>query len=663
MSQTQRNPLQPLTQTGRWIRGAVGVGAALATILASAHSCGLLGDASSGLTVANFAVHWVGVSPAVDTAFSIGDTVRYVATVTDRRGTALIGATIVWGTEDSSVAVVDSAGFVVARGPGVTMVTAGAGKKVGRARIVVRPRIARLDFGPDTLARVAEGAARALQVRAVDARGHPLPHARPRWRSSDSTVVAVDTAGVVSGRMPGRAFVSAALDNVADSAVVEVVQVPGRIVVLQGDGQRAGVGARLPEPVLVRIESRRGRPMAGVVVHFAVEGGGSTRPDSMVTGSDGVASALWILGDAPGRQRLVVSVAGLDSLAAVEAEADPSAANTRIALVGDAPSGPAGGPGAVPVTVRVTDSLGRVLPGVPVSWSALDGGDIRGREARTDSLGEAQAEWRLGPRAGTQRARVLVGSGRSVPAFTVTATAVPGAPAKLAVLGEGPREGTVGAGLKHPLVVRVTDAKGNPVPDVPLQVTAESGTLADTAVATDSSGRAVVRWTLGERAGPQKLAIEAPGLARLVVTARARPQAAANLAFLDPPATALAGRPLSPPLRVSVTDAYGNPVPDQLVVFRPSAGSVRPARAMTGKDGVATTRWTPGKQAGRQVVRVSVAATGAGETLEVDVAAPAGAGAGAGAGTNGTRGVARREALPPKAAGTKTSARRPTPRT
>lgn len=642
MSQVQRNPLQPLTQTGRWIRGLVGVGAALATILASAHSCGLLGDGSSGLAVANLAVHWVGLSPAVDTAFSIGDTLRYVATVTDRRGTALIGAAIGWGTEDSSVAVVDSAGFVVARGPGVTMVTAGAGKKVGRARIVVRPRIARLDFGPDTLARVAEGSARPLQVRAVDARGHPLPLGRPRWRSSDSTIVAVDSAGVVSGRMPGRAFVTAALDAVADSAAVEVVPVPGRLVVLKGDGQRAGVGARLPEPVLVRIESRRGRPMVGVVVHFTVEGGGSTRPDSMVTGSDGVASALWILGDAPGRQRLVVSVAGLDSLAGVEAEADPSAANTRIALVGDAPSGPAGGPAGVPVTVRVTDSLGRVLPGVPVSWSALDGGDIRGHRARTDSLGEAQAEWRLGPRAGTQRARVLVGSGRSVPAFTVTATAVPGAPAKLAVVGEGPHEGIVGAGLKRPLLVRVTDAKGNPVPDAALQLTAESGTLADTALATDSAGRAVVRWTLGEHAGPQKLTIEAPGLARVVVTARARPQAAANLAFLDPPAAAVAGRPLPKPLRVSVTDAYGNPVPDQLVVFRPAAGSVAPARAMTGKDGVASTRWTPGRQAGRQVLKVSVAATGAGEKLELEVAAPAGAGAGGAKGaprtaTAGTR--------------------------
>jgi len=82
--QTSRNALQPLDRSHRWISGVLGLGAALATILASAHSCGLIGDEATRLSAGNFAVSWVGLAPGSDTARALGDTLRYVATVTDR---------------------------------------------------------------------------------------------------------------------------------------------------------------------------------------------------------------------------------------------------------------------------------------------------------------------------------------------------------------------------------------------------------------------------------------------------------------------------------------------------------------------------------------------------------------------------------------------------
>src|SRR5262245_17342103 len=89
---------------------------------------------------------------------------------------------------------------------------------------------------------------------------------------------------------------------------------------------------------------------------------------------------------------------------ATSAPAEPIRANTRIAQVGDPPSGLAASAQPVVVAVQLTDSSGRVLPGVPVSWKPLDGGTITAREARSDSAGEAHADWRLGPKAGVQRA-------------------------------------------------------------------------------------------------------------------------------------------------------------------------------------------------------------------------------------------------------------------
>jgi len=619
--QTSRNALQPLDRSHRWISGVLGLGAALATILASAHSCGLIGDQSTRLSVANLAVSWVGLAPATDTARALGDTLRYVATVTDRRGTALVGATIDWKTEDPSVATADSAGFVVAHRPGATALVATVAGKTARARVVVRPRVARLVLAGDSGVQVPEGGTGAVTVRALDSRGHPVPGAHPGLRAADTALAVVTGDGTVQGRLAGRTALIAELDGVSDSIVAQVVPVPGRVVVVKGGDQRAGVQARVADPVVVRVDSRMSRPMAGVVVRFLpADGAGSVKPDSVATNADGLATAAWTTGDRPGRQRLVVSVPGVDSAAAVYVEVEPSRANTRVAPVGDPPSGLAGAAQSVPVAVQLTDSLGRVLPGVPVSWHVLDGGSISSRDARSDSAGEAHAEWWLGPKAGVQRAQVLVGSGRTVPAATVVAAAFPGEPVRLtAVTPTTPVEGTVGVAVARPLLVRVTDAVGNPVPGVAVSATGP-GVPADFLVATDSLGLASVRWTLGEQAGAQTLVLAVDGVAPLRIAARARSKPGANLAFLAPPAAGRAGRPLGKGVRVKATDVYGNAVPDALVLLSATEGSVRPARVMTGKDGVATVTWTLGRKGSRQTLTAALKQGGAHDALEVEVA-------------------------------------------
>jgi hypothetical protein len=617
--QTSRNALQPLDRSHRWISGVLGLGAALATILASAHSCGLIGDEATRLSVGNFAVSWVGLAPASDTARALGDTLRYVATVTDRRGTALVGAAIDWKTDDPRVASVDSAGFVVAHRPGATAVIATVAGKTARARIVVRPRAARLVFG-DSGVRVPEGGGGGFTVRALDSHGHPVPGAHPALHAADTAVATVAPDGTVQGRLAGRTTLVAELDGASDSVTVDVVPVPGRVVVVKGADQRTGVEARLPDQVVVRVDSRMGRPMTGVPVRFLpTEGAGSARPDSALTNADGLATATWTTGDRPGRQRLVASVAGLDSSAAVYAEVEPSRANTRVAPVGDPPSGLAGAAQPVPVVVQLTDSLGRVLAGVPVTWHALDGGSISAKDTRSDSAGQARAEWWLGPKAGVQRAQVLVGTGRTVPPATVVAAAFPGEPVKLTAVTPTSVDGTVGVALPRPVVARVTDAVGNPVPGVAVSVSGP-GVPADVLAATDSSGRASVSWTLGEHVGTQTLVLAVDGVAPLRVAARARNKPAANVAFLAPPSAGHAGRPLGKGLRIKATDVYGNPVPDALVTLSATEGSVRPTRVMTGKDGVATTAWTLGRKADHQTLTAVVKQGGARDALEVEVA-------------------------------------------
>ena len=182
MPSKPRNALQaPITRAGRWLTASVSVGAALATILASAHSCGVIGDASaSRRTFAALSVHWIGVTPATDTLRAIGDTVRLLASVTDSRGTALVGAWLEWESKDTAIAVVDSTGVVVARAPGSTLIGVRAGEKFATSRIVVAPRVASIAL--DSVAPIPEGASRKVNAAGLDRRGHLVPGRRLRWR-------------------------------------------------------------------------------------------------------------------------------------------------------------------------------------------------------------------------------------------------------------------------------------------------------------------------------------------------------------------------------------------------------------------------------------------------------------------------------------------------
>src|SRR5512147_273786 len=107
------------------LAAVLSAGTAAVSIFTFARSYGLVGaPAPVALTVGNLGVSWVGLSPATDTATSIGDTVQLAATVTDANGTALIGATIRWSSDNPAVADVIGGGKVVAKGAGTATIMA-----------------------------------------------------------------------------------------------------------------------------------------------------------------------------------------------------------------------------------------------------------------------------------------------------------------------------------------------------------------------------------------------------------------------------------------------------------------------------------------------------------------------------------------------------------
>jgi hypothetical protein len=564
-------------------------GAALASILSYTSSAGI---PVPGVPSPALRAHSVTLAPAIDTAKSLGDTIQLAAVVTDSSGTALVGIAPAWTSGDPSIAIVSQAGTVTAQSPGTTAIVVRVGQLEARSRIVVRQVPAALEVA-DSLIRVSESERVPVVAHVVDARGNPIVGADVTWSAPDPAVATIEGADLV-GIGPGRTLLTGIAGQLQRVVPAEVIPVPGSITVLGGEGQRAPAGKSLPTPVTAQIVSRTGRPMPGVAAVFhSPSAGASPQPATDTSDARGMVQSLWRLGEIPGRQQLTISVDGVAVTPALGAEADPVPANAKVELVAPVPGGQVGD--TLPVGIRVIDSLGIGLADVPVSWSALDGGAVAAPASRTDSLGEARATWKLGPKAGRQRARVQVGNPRTMPAFTATASAGAGAPASVVVKSGDRQLGSVGAALKLPLVLRTVDRHGNTVPGAAVRLEPAAGKLADSSIVTDSAGQAKVLWTLGRAAGLQRMTIRLTGdTAETEATALARPGKPAKVAFVSPPGTAKPGRPLPKPLVVRVTDEYGNPLGGQTIVFKPSSGSVVPARGLTDADGRTTVRWTLG---------------------------------------------------------------------
>jgi adhesin/invasin len=419
---------------------------------------------------------------------------------------------------------------------------------------------------------------------------------------------------MLTAQSAGRTVIGAKIEGVADRASVSVVTPASAIDLVAGINQRALAGKGLPQPIVVRATNRKGGPASGKRVTFRLtDGQGSVEPPSAVTDADGRARAAWTLGGDPGRQTLFATVENVDSALAIVAEADPVAANTRVTPLVERLSGKAGEQLVDSIALRVTDSSGRVLPDVPVRWTAVDGGSVAVASGRTDSLGVASAHWTLAPRTGTQRLRAQVGvaSGLGIAPITFSATALAGAAASVVATTGDNQHAAAGSELPKTLVFRVADANGSGVADAALTLSPSGGTLSDTALTTDSLGIARTRWTMGHSAGEYSLAVHVEGVKKLLkVVARATPAAPANLAFDDVPGEKRSrDSAKSKRLFALVTDVYGNPVPDARVNFSVRSGTVTPTRAISDARGRASLTWKLGSKPGEQILKGVVRGT------------------------------------------------------
>ncbi|MGE0554093.1 MAG: Ig domain-containing protein, partial [Gemmatimonadales bacterium] len=167
------------------------------------------------------------MAPAVAT-LEVGAAVQLTASIETAAG-AKLQRPVQWRSSDVLVATVDPAGLVTAVAGGRSMITATSEGVTGSAAIDVLPAVASLAVAPGS-ATLRLGETLALAAVPKDA-GGAIVDRRPKWTSSNPSVVTVDGRGVVFAVGVGSTTVTAAIGAVSGSAAVLVRSPVGSVVV------------------------------------------------------------------------------------------------------------------------------------------------------------------------------------------------------------------------------------------------------------------------------------------------------------------------------------------------------------------------------------------------------------------------------------------------
>jgi hypothetical protein len=408
--------------------------------------------------------------------------------------------------------------------------------------------------------------------------------ARVFWGSSNPAVAEVDQDGAVTTLLPGTASIIAAAGPHARSAEIQVLQAVADLemapdtLILTSVEAEAAFTAQALDP--------RGAPVTDRELEVAWS---VSNPLVALSLGDGVfepvgSGITQVIAEAEGLQAeatLIVEL-GVGSLALESGDGQTGTVGTALA----------------PFVVRVLDDGGVPVPGATVEWLVTQGsGELSETTTVSDGDGLAQSVYTLGTTVGTQGVRARVeGTFLQV---DFSATAVADEAATLVVVSGSGQDGQAGEPLAEPLVVRVEDQFGNPVPDTTVVWGTESGSVDPTFVLTGEDGLASTTWTPGGALGEQTASASLGELEPAVFEADIGP-GLPSLIFVVSGDEQEAGveEPLPEPLVVEVIDAFENPVPGVEVAWAVDAGSIDPAESVTGPNGRTQASWTLGETSG-----------------------------------------------------------------
>ncbi len=435
------------------------------------------------------------------------------------------------------------------------------------------------------------------------------------------------TVGYVSSRQAGEKIVRArdinsnvllnatAVVRFRPAAAARLLKAPGD----NGDTQERNVGTVLEKPFKVLVTDLFGNPIRGTAVTFSPVTGGGMMVDNQPAYSDsnGIASSFYRLGLSAGANVVQAVSAGLDgspvnfSCIAVQ----PQQIKELVILSGDRLSGRPAGDLPEPLAVKVLDNLARPIFGKKVKFEVLANDAVITSENPVESnmYGVASVTMKLGTSLGLNIVRASLLDLPLVSAvFTDTTKVMPGSGASRMQMTSGNNQyGIVGSMLPAPLTVRVTDDYNNPVPGIMVTMTVIDdhtvqgiglleGGVKVLARQSDAFGLVSVYYTLGEKAGLNKVRVTAPGLAPEFIDFTLYGQSGEPYRmrkWSGDEQTGEMDRVLLKPITVRVFDRQGNPAQGgrvRFIVLQGGGTIIEPQPIISDAEGYASVHWRLG---------------------------------------------------------------------
>ena len=184
---------------------------------------------------------------------------------------------------------------------------------------------------------------------------------------------------------------------------------PATITIQSGDGQTAVVVRSLADPLVVRVDDARGRPVRNASVWFEIVSGGGliVGRSSLLTDSLGLARATWRLGQSTADEQVakahVMKASGSPAGADVTFHANslPDRPwSIEIPMPGGTIEAAAEFTGTV--VARVYDHYRNPVPGTAVQWSAPMAGTLGETETVTGADGSTETSWTIRASEGSE---------------------------------------------------------------------------------------------------------------------------------------------------------------------------------------------------------------------------------------------------------------------
>lgn len=265
------------------------------------------------------------------------------------------------------------------------------------------------------------------------------------WRSSNENVATFDANGRITAVDTGVTNVTASSLGVTSQPIgVRVVFVSAaKLAPFQWTAPNAASpGSVVNDSIRVVATNVVGGPAAGVIVKFAITGGGGNLSvTTATTGQNGVAATKWTLGSVLGPNSITATVVNDDTVPIAWVTDNPTKFSVTTykamsVVEGDAQTGQILDPLPVPPSVKLVDSTGKARVGVPLTFTATSGGRVATTVVSTGADGAASpGTWTLGDIPGDQSLIVHVEAATLTLHAHATGTPIHYMPASIAAGG------------------------------------------------------------------------------------------------------------------------------------------------------------------------------------------------------------------------------------